>query len=750
MSKNWMAMAAACIGLVGALSAAEIKDSFLLQTMSTTMAFRKQNDMWNMIHYGAKMDSEADAAALAWKHNPWHNSVGMRRAVTYSAYGDAAGHGINKFGGLAVTHADGCLSTYLEAVKAETIDDAEGVTHLVLTLKDKVYPFYVIQHFRAMEKCDVIETWVELRNDEKGAVKLRRMDSLAIGFPLIADKFFMQSTTGQWACEAQVVESELVRGQTLKIGSRSGVRDAWEANASFMLSVGEKATETTGRVIGGALCWTGAWGISIQRDQVDYIEICAGSDTSCGAYTLDAGKSITLPKFALTYSTAGKGQISRNIHRWARNWQLPAGKKLRPILLNSWEGSYFDFTEKTLTDMMDGVKEMGGELFVLDDGWFGKDKYARDEKNRETTGLGDWVINPKKLPNGLVGLKNEAAKRGLGFGFWVEPEMASTKSYLFEQHPDWVIQEPTRPLNVGRGGTQVVLDYSNPAVRDAVYKMLDDLYKDIPGLSYIKWDANADFMNVGSKYLDKDHQANLQFDYTVGLYDLLAKLRAKYPNVDIQACSSGGGHADYGFLKYADEFWGSDDSDARERVFIQWGESMFYPACTIGAHVTPSPNHQTGRPSSLKFRFDVAMSGRFGFELHPKDMTADEIKFAKKAVADYKRIRPTVQQGDLYRLVSPYDNLYSSLMYVNEDKTHAVVFIYGLSRGIRKDFPTPLILQGLDLDKKYKLQELNVAKRKHTHVDGRTFSGKSLNSMGLPFTLNGDYDSACIELTAVK
>ena len=746
--KKLMFAFAACA--VGVLFAAEVGDTFTLQTKSTTMALHKRRRAWNLLHYGAKVANGADAAALAPNVRDNPSFMATRRAAAYSVYGDkAVDKGINKFGGLQVTHADGCLTTYLEGVKAETVEDKPGVTHLVLTQKDSVYPFYVIQHFRAFAACDVIETWVELRNEEKGAVRLGRMDSLAIDFPLLANQFYFQSATGQWSCESQIVETELVRGQTISVGSRSGVRDAWEANASFMLTAGEKATETSGRVIGGVLCWSGSWGISVQRDQCDVIELRAGADTSQGAYVLDAGKSITLPKFALTFSESGKGQISRNIHKWARDWQLPAGHKPRPVLLNSWEGSYFSFTEKVLHDMMDGVKEMGGELFVLDDGWFGTGKYARDNKNQDRVGLGDWVVNPEKLPNGLAGLNDEAKKRGLDFGFWVEPEMVNTNSWIYNAHPDWIVREKTRPVNVGRGGSQTVLDYANPAVRENIFNQLDALYSKIPGLSYIKWDANADFMNMGSPYLDAEHQANMPFDYTVGLYDLLAKIRAKYPQIDIQACSSGGGHADYGFLRYADEFWGSDDTDARERVFIQWGESQFYPACTIAAHVTAVPNHQTRRSTPLKFRFDVAMAGRLGFELHPKDMLPEEVAFAKKCVADYKRIRDTVQQGDLYRLVSPYNSTYASLMYVNEAKTRAVVYVWGLTRGIQHDFPAPIRLQGLDAAKTYKVNEINVLSGKfHSRVNGKKLGADALMTMGVPVKLRGDYDSAVFELTA--
>ena len=750
--KPTITLIAAVLSVLAA-RAAEVKGAHLLHTRNTTMAFALDGEnVWTIRHYGTRIASADDVEALAWTIGNGTSDIGSRKNATYSVFGapnvKAWYCGINKFGGLAVTHADGCLTTDLVAEGAETVADRPGAEHLVFRLRDRHYPFRVIQHFRALADSDVIETWVELENGEDGAVRLSRMDSLALYFPLMGKEFHLMSLTGQWACEGQINEAALARGQTIALSARSGVRDAWGANPSFMLSVGGKATEDAGRVIGGALCWSGMWDISVQRDEVDGIAFRAGASTAAGAYVLDAGRRIELPKFALTVTDGGKGQVSRNLHRWARNWRLPAGRKTRPVLLNSWEGSYFSFTEKVLHDMMDGVKEMGGELFVLDDGWFGKGKYARNDKNRDKVGLGDWVEDPEHIPNGLVALNAEANRRGLKFGFWVEPEMVNTNSWLYEAHPDWVIREKNRPLNVGRGGSQTVLDFSNPAVRDNIFGQLDALYSKIPGLAYIKWDANADFYNIGSTYLDAAHQANLPFDYTKGVYDVLARCRAKYPEIDIQACSSGGAHMDYGNLGFCDEFWGSDDSDARERVFIQWGALQFYPACTIGSHVTACPNHQTHRTTPLKFRFDVAMTGRFGFELHPRNLTPEELAFAKRGVADYKRIRDIVQQGDLYRLASPYENDFASLMYVSEDRSRAVVFLLGLAHGIRHDYTQAMRLKGLDAAKRYRVEEIDVGARRHSKASGRTIGGDALMSAGIFSTLNGDYDSAVYLLEA--
>ena len=747
-SKVFFGALAAGLSLVAVADSGEGRETFLLRTRTTSVVVAREDGTWRLKHFGERVESSDGVKALAWRGPEGYNSLGQRRDDAYSVTG-TRNHkaGINRSGGLQVTHANGSLTTDAVAGGGELIADAEGVEHLVLRSRDAVQPFFIVQHIRAILDCDAVETWVELRHEEPAAVRIGRMDSLAFVLPHVADEFHVLQLTSQWGGEGQIVENALVRGQTASFGARSGVRDAWGANPAFMLSVGPRASEESGRVIGGALCWSGAWKIEIEREANDLVEVRAGTDLFTGAYVLDPGRTLVLPKAVLTFSAAGKGRISRNLHRWARTCRLPDGGKERPVLLNSWEGTYFDFKESTLTSMMDGVAELGGEMFVLDDGWFGNGPYARDN---DKVGLGDWQVNAAKLPHGLGWLAQEAAKRNLRFGLWVEPEMANTESALLKAHPDWALRDAGRPLRCGRGGTQVVLDLANPEVVDAVYGQLDSLYASVPGLSYIKWDANCDIHNPGSTALGKDRQANVWFDYTQGLYALLSRLRAKYPAMDIQACSSGGGHMDYGFLGYADEFWTSDDTDARERVFIQWGAGHFYPACAMACHVTASPNHQTKRETPLKFRFDVAMSGRLGFELHPSKMSAEEISFARKAVADYKRIRGVVQQGDLYRLRSPYAGNHAALMYVDGERRRAVVFVYGLSRALQSDWVPPIRLAGLNGAAHYRIREIDVAPdgRRHSFADGVLADGVALSSVGLPVTLKGDWDSAVFELVA--
>ena len=665
----------------------------------------------------------------------------------YLAFGQLVPHGqqeIVKHAGLQVIHADGAVTLRLMETGRE--EKSEGAAKLVaIRMKDEHYPFEVVRYVRSWNDCDAVETWVEIRHSESGPVKLIQVDSFASRVDAKESVVRVLSLAGKWAWEANVRESEVAAGQSVQLLSRAGTRDAWESNAGMMVSFGRNVDEEHGKVLGVALEWTGTTERRIRRDwDGKTTEVFAGVDMTTGPYTLDPGKTFTAPRAVLVWSERGRGEVSREFHRWARRHLMPHGGDLHPVLLNSWEGSYFSFTEQTLLDMMDGVKEMGGEMFVLDDGWFGRGKYARDDKNRDKTGLGDWTVNPEKLPRGLGWLAGEANARGLKFGLWVEPEMVNVRSWLAEEHPDWILREKNRPLALGRGGTQVVLDMTNPAVRDNLYGQLDAVYSTMPTLAYVKWDSNQNIVNPGSTYLAADRQPNLWYDYTIGLYELLARLQAKRPGVMVQACASGGGHMDFGFLRYADEFWTSDDTDPLRRVYIQWGASQFYPACAMACHVTASPNHQTKRETPLKYRFDVAMTGRLGFELHPKDLKPDEVAFAKAAVADYKRIRPVVQQGDLYRLASPYEKPLSAMMYVDEAKSAAALFALGLDRA--EEVSETLCLRGLEAGAQYEVREINCGNSCHAELPAGSVSGRDLMEKGLAVRLVGKYDSAAFEI----
>ena len=727
--------------------AAPVDSDFALETRNTAMNFRREGATWLMERWGLKGPTAKESAALAYHPDVCCDEIGRVKPWTYSAFGAECWQSadVNKFGGLAVEHADGTLSLELRHLAADATG-ADGATHLTLRLKDAAHPFFVTQHFLAWRDCDAIETWVELRHDEPKPVRISRMDSLALALPLRDKSATLYSLTGDWASEGQLAESPVSRGQSVVLESRNVTRAAWGSNPAFMLSMGGPANERSGRVIGCALAWTGAFRLGVRHDFADTYEIRAGVDSPNGAYVLDPGRTLTLPKAIVVYGEKGRGEVSRQFHRWARNHRLPHGRDLRPVLLNSWEGAYHNITEPILLSMMDGFRDLGGELFVVDDGWYGRGDYGEAP---DDVALGDWTADPRPLPHGLSGLADQAKARGLKLGLWVEPEMGGTRSHLVQEHPDWVLRDKSRPLKVAEGSTRVVLDLPNPAVRENVFNHLDALYGSIPALAYVKWDCNVNLQNPGSPYLPADRQGNLWFDYGAGLQELLGRLHAKYPQISVQACSSGGAHMDYGCLGTADEFWTSDDTDARERVFIQWGASQFYPASAMGAHVTASPNHQTGRVTPLKFRLDVAMTGRLGFELHPAKLTDEEKAACRRGIADYKRIRPVVQQGDLYRLVSPYERDYAALSYVSEDRRRATVSVLGLVRDMHSDYPAPLRLEGLDPEAQYGVREINFdGKVRHTRIDGQRFSGAALMNQGFYPLLTHDYDSFTLELVS--
>lgn len=385
----------------------------------------------------------------------------------------------------------------------------------------------------------------------------------------------------------------------------------------------------------------------------------------------------------------------------------------------------------------------------MDDGWFGN-KYPR---NNGSSSLGDWEVCKEKLPDGIEGLLESAKKHNIKFGIWIEPEMANTKSELFEQHPDWILRVANRPLSTGRGKTQVVLDLTNPEVQDFVFGVVDNLMTKYPEIAYMKWDDNCCLLDYGSSYLPKDRQSHIYIEYQRGLNKVLKRIRAKYPNLVMQACAGGGGRVNYGILPYFDEFWTSDNTDALQRIYLQWGISNFYPAIAMASHVSADKNHQTGRRIPLKFRFDVAMSGRLGMEIQPRDMTEEDKAFAKRAIASYKKVRSVVQLGDLYRLVSPYDRKgISSLMYVTPEKDRAVFYVYKIEHFVNMLIPS-VRMNGLDAQKMYRLADLTAAKAdKPCPLDGKVISGKVLMEEGvvLKEILKKEYSSMVLELQEVK
>lgn len=708
------------------------QDVYVSTQNTTLLLLAKPGEAPRVAYYGARL-TERQGSEVWW-------TQGSRNEAAYETFNGSTGG----FTALNVLHANGqiALDLQVQAVKRTKTDGGELVT---IETKDKVMPFYVNLCYRTYEASDVIEAWTEIRHQEKKDVMLTKYASAQL--PVTGPDVWVSSFYGSWGCEASLDETHLGKAG-FEVTAHDGVRNAHEAHAELMISLDGKSRENDGRTIGAALCWSGNYRLSMASEKTnpDNHMLMAGIDDEF-PYYLKPGVTFRTPELAFSYSAEGRGGVSRNIHHWARHYKIHNGTAPRDVLLNSWEGVYLAVNEEKMKTLMKGVADIGGELFVMDDGWFASEKYNRD---RDNAALGDWTVDKRKLPNGLKPLTDEAKKDGIKFGIWIEPEMSNWKaSELYDKHPDWFLQNTGREPRLGRGGTQATLDLCNPKVQDFVFGVVDRLMTENPEIAYIKWDANCNIANYGSTYLPSDRQSQIYVDYHMGLRKVLERVRAKYPQLVMQACGAGGGRTDYGVMPYFDEFWTSDNTDALQRVFIQWGTSYFYPSCAMACHVSASPNHQTGRVIPLKFRFDVAMSGRLGIEMKPSDFNEQERAFAKQAVADYKRLRPVIQQGDLYRLESPFDhekNL-ASWMMVAPDKGKAVLYAYKVRNMIGQDTPR-LYLHGLDPNKNYKIQEINKADDGMKYLSGQVVSGKVLMEAGLKMNLGRDYASRVFELTA--
>lgn len=714
--------------LLGALSAGTLSaKDYLVSTRHTSLLIKAdEGKQARFQYYGTRIaENEIDGiynAGLAY----W--------AETYPCFGISS-YGEKAF---AVAHSDGNMSVDLvvEGVRQYSDEEAD-ITEI--TLKDKVYPLVVKQYYKAYKGTDVISTWVEITNNAKKALTLYKFASASL--PVKRADNWLTHFHGTWGAENMMEEEKLTNGQKV-IANKEGIRNTQTDNPSFMLTLDGCPQEENGRVIGASLAWSGNYLMKIIADN-SRINVIAGINEEVSHYILEPKETFVTPELAMTYSSEGKGGVSRAFHRWARAYKLNQGNKERDILLNSWEGVYFNVNQEGMDQMMKDMSAMGGELFVMDDGWFG-DKYPR---NDDKTSLGDWTVCKEKLPEGIGGLLASAKKHNIKFGIWIEPEMANTKSELFEKHPDWVLSQDIRPLTTGRGGSQVVLDLTNPEVQDFVFGVVDKLMTEYPEIAYIKWDANAALMNYGSHYLPSQKQSHIYIEYHRGMNKVLERIRAKYPNLVIQACASGGGRVNYGFLPYFNEFWTSDDTDALQRIYMQWGVSNFYPSIAMASHVSANRNHQTGRVLPLKYRFDVAMSARLGMEIQPKDMTDADKAFAGRAIAAYKKIRPVVQFGDLYRLVSPYDKKgIASLMYATPEKDKAVLFVYKTEHFLNQLMPD-VVLSGLDENKTYRITDLTPGnEQKPSALNGKVISGKILKEAGLSVAsaLRAEYSSLAL------
>ncbi len=682
-----------------------------------------------LIYLGQKLGDASeykDVAAMYKQPEDYTN-------VLNSAYTPAGSRNLME-PAITVTHADGNNSLDLKYVSHSVKQLENQVSLLSIVLKDPAYNFQVTLHYKSYFNENVVEQWSTIKHTEKGSVTLHKYASANLH--LKGKAFWLNQYHGDWAKEMLPEESRLTHGiKTLdtKLGTRANIF----MPSVFMVSIDQPATEDAGTVLYGSLEWSGNFRTDLELDNQDNLRIISGINNYASTYTLKPNEEFTTPAFLYTLSTKGKGEASRNMHQWARNYKLLDGNGSRLTLLNNWEATHFDFNENKLAELLKDTKKLGVDLFLLDDGWFAN-KYPR---NDDRTGLGDWEENRKKLPNGISSLVKEAQSNGVKFGIWIEPEMVSPKSELYEKHPDWVIKQPRREEYYYRN--QLVLDLTNPKVQDFVFGVVDDLFTKNPDLAYIKWDCNAVIYNAHSATLK--NQSQLYIEYVRGLYKVLERIRAKYPKVPMMLCSGGGGRVDYAALQYFTEYWPSDNTDPMERIFIQWEYSYFYPAIASANHVT-----DWGK-QPIKFRTDVAMMGKLGYDIVVSDLSAKDLKFSQDAIKNYERIKSTVWHGNQYRLSNPGESSVASMLYMTPDKSSGVMFNYLVNNRYGEGSKLPILLKGLDPAKKYRIREINMYDGAKSSIDGsKVYSGTFLMTIGFNPDVNLSRTSVVLTIEELK
>jgi len=629
---------------------------------------------------------------------------------------------------LQVVHADGNTSTDLVCDDLTRTNEAPGREVIRVHLHDPAYPFEVTICFRAHHDTDVLEQWVEIQHQEAGEITLLNMKSTSL---LLSTNVYLTHFFGDWAKEMLRPITEQITPGTKVLDTKLGVRAEQFQSPSFILSLNGRATETTGEVLGGSLAWSGNSACEFDNHAGGVRALC-GLNAFASAYHLKPGQTFTTPTMIWVWSDHGLGDMSRKLHAWARDFGVRDGHRPRAALLNNWEATGFDFDFNRIASLFGPAKQIGTELFLLDDGWFGN-KYPR---TNDAAGLGDWQPNHQRLPDGLAPLAAEAVKQGLRFGIWLEPEMVNPKSELFEQHPDWVIRQPKRELELQRH--QLVLDLTRPAVQDFEWQTIHDVLS-VPNVTYAKWDCNRYLTQPGSAYLPADRQSELWIDYVQALYRLMDRTATTFPDTELMLCSGGGGRADYGALRYFHEFWPSDNTDPVTRVAMQWDYSYFFPPLTLASHVT----HWGNRP--MHFACTVAMSARFGMDLDLPHLPATDQAVCAGAIAAYKQIRDVTLPGDLYRLEDPHDQYRGAINFVAPDQARAVVFVFQLQDGPQ----TAVRPQGLAPAKRYTLHELNPAPgRPAIPQEGHTLTGEELMRDGIVPSCAQAIEASAVELRA--
>lgn len=721
---------------------------FTLQTKdSSYQMFADDKNVLLHLYYGEKIGEENLSGLIfctdmGFAGNP--EEAGPNRKYSLDTLPqEIPGSGVGDFRDdmIEIRHADGSFAADFRFDSFEILDhsyaipgmpalydteEEKGET-LVITMTEKASDIVLKLFYGVFEKENVITRAARLENHGETAIELEKM--LSFSMDLMYENYEMIYFSGRHAME-RTAERIPVQHAKVEIGSTRGT-SSHHYNPAVILCE-EGAGETHGSCIGACLVYSGNFVAAAQKDQKNQTRFQMGIHPTNFCFHLEKGEAFDTPQAILSYSGTGLTKLSQQYHEIIREHICRGAYKhaKRPILINNWEATYFNFNEEKILKIAEQAQKLGIEMLVLDDGWFGK----REDDN---SGLGDWFVNEKKMNGSMAQLAEKIHKMGMKFGLWFEPEMISEDSDLYREYPDWALKIPGRAMN--RSRHQLNLDITRKEVRDhimnQIFKVLDACKAD-----YVKWDMNRSVDNVFSAALPKERQGEVYHRYVLAVYEMMESLVQRYPNLLFESCSGGGGRFDAGMLYYSPQIWCSDNTDAIDRLKIQYGTSFGYPVSAMGAHVSVCPNHQSGRITPFETRGTVASSGTFGYELDLMKMSEEDKKTAREQILKYKEIEHLVQSGDYYRLINPFENNNHVLwQFVSKDKKETVVC------GVRlHSEANPYIYlfypQGLDADLHYE----DIA-------TGKVYTGAALMKAGLPLPLTtGDYQPIRFTFKAVE
>lgn len=709
---------------------------FTLTTAHTTYQMQADAQGYLLhLYYGARTAGEMDYLLnygdRGFSGNP--NSAGSDRTYSLDALPQeypSLGTGDFRNYALNIENADGsqcCNPVYitheiaagkytLKGLPFVRAEENEAET-LKIILEDPVTKVELHLLYGVLEKEDIITRSVIIKNAGKAPVTVKKAQSACLDF--LHGDYDLIKFYGRHAMERNM-ERMPVSHESTRIGSRRGT-SSHQYNPGVILA-GKNTNEDSGSCYGMLFVYSGNFLVEAEKDQYDQTRIQMGLTDELFAYPLEAGAEFIAPEVILSYTNKGLSRLSKQYHHCIMN-HICQGKYVhanRPVLINSWEAAYFDFTGDTIVELAKEAKALGIDMVVMDDGWFGK-------RNDDNSSLGDWYVNEEKLGGTLTKLIERVNAEGVKFGIWIEPEMVSEDSDLYREHPDWAITIPGRkPV---RSRNQLVLDFSRKEVRDEIFKRICAVL-DQGNVEYIKWDMNRSLADI--------YAPNVTYDYVLGVYDFLEKLTNRYPDILIEGCSGGGGRFDAGMLYYTPQIWCSDNTDAINRTRIQYGTSFFYPVAAMGSHVSAVPNHQTGRVTSMHTRGVAAMSGTFGYELNPALLNAKEKAEIRAQLAQYREYQELIREGDYYRLSNPFQDNFAAWMVVSDDRSKALVSVIRLTAEANP--PAAYVtLKGMEEDAFYREK-----------TTGKVYPGAALMEAGilLPAAMS-EYEAYQIELERV-